>query len=451
MDPLGPAACFDAAVPKLRVVFPTAWDRQQLAASPELTADLAVEFTAPDDADCAADFDVLAHIDGAIAAWRGDVDAVFSSSDYPGAAAVAAIGTALGLPASRPQDVLAVAHKGLARRRQREVAPAATPAFQVVDPERPFALDPAIGWPCWVKPAKGSFSMLARRVGSLDELRAFLGSPAVAEYRRYWLSMHRALMARHLGGGVDAGEFVVEQELRGHLVTVEVFATGTAVRALGVVDSVRHERTGSFVAFEYPSALPAAVQARMEDLACRVVRGAGLRWTMANVELMWDSATDRLGIVECNPRMCGQFADLYAKVDGVHGHRIAFDLALGREPVVRRGAGAHAFAASFPLRVFEPVRVLRAPTAADRAAAQALFADTLVWNEVEDGAVLAEFALGEDGHSHRHGVVNLGADARPELIARRDAVLRCLDYRFAPVAPSAASAGPGSQPPPSAR
>jgi len=181
------------------------------------------------------------------------------------------------------------------------------------------------------------------------------------------------------------------------------------------------------------SALPAALQQRMADIACRLARALGLRWTMWNVEMTWDPATDAVGIVEINPRMCGQFADLYEKVDGVHGHRVAIELALGRTPDRRRGRGAHAVAASWPLRVFAPCRVVRAPSAAEVAAAMGAFADVLCWNEVAPGDVLAEFARGEDGHSHRYAVVNAGAASRPALAALRTAVLTRLDYQFAPL------------------
>ncbi len=434
-------------MPRVRIVFPTQWDRQQLLARPDVpAADCAVVFEGPDDADCRHDLDVLGYIDAAVANWRGSTDGVFSSSDYPGATVAAAIGTALGLPAPAPAAILRAAHKSLSRVVQQACEPAATPAFATIDVDRPVALDPRIGWPCWVKPAKGTFSVLARRIAGPDELRAFLVEPFVHEYRRDFLRIYCELARRYLGPDVDGTAFVAEQELHGRLVTVEGFATDRATAVLGVVDSVRHVRTGSFVAFEYPSTLPAAVQARMGAIARRLAQAFELRWTMFNVEMMWDPATDRIGVVEINPRMCGQFADLYEKVDGVHGYRIALELACGRDPGVRPGP-RRAVAASYPLRVFEPVRVLRVPGADDLAAACALFPGTLCWNEVRAGDVLADFH-GEDGQSQRYAVINLGAGSAAELRARRDAVVARLGYRFEPVAGAATSI---SQPPPSAR
>lgn len=414
----------------VRVVFPTAWDRKQLAASPELLAGVDLQWCGPDDADCPAEFDVLGFIDGAAADRRTGTAGVFSSSDYPGAAVAAAISSALGLPGSRPQAIMRAAHKGLSRRAQSECVPEATPCFQVLDPDRLELDSLAVGFPCFVKPVKGCYSVLARRIEDRDQLRAFLTCPAVATYRGEYLGLYHRMVARYLGPDVDGAAFIAEELIVGRLVTVEGYCTGDTAVALGVVDSVRDPRTGSFVAFEYPSALPPTVQARMEDIAQRLALHLGLRWTLWNVELMWDAATDRIRIVEINPRMCGQFADLYQKVDGTHGYRIALDLCRGRDPVVRRRAGRFPWAASHPLRIFEPAVAARVPDADDVAAAQAMFPGTLVWNEVRGGDRLDDFETMDDGHSYRYAVVNLGAPTREALAARRDAVLERLGYRW---------------------
>ncbi len=202
---------------------------------------------------------------------------------------------------------------------------------------------------------------------------------------------------------------------------------------LGIVDSVLHPLTQSFLRFDYPSRLPAGVQERMADVTRRAVLHLGLSPSLFNVEMAWDAATDRLRIVEINPRLCGQFADLYEKVDGTNSYEVALAVAAGERPAVRRRAGAHALAASVPLRVFEPVRVGRAPSGEDVAAAEALHPDTLVWNEVAAGDEFADFLRLEDGKSHRYGVINLGAPDADALAARSTEVLRRLGYRFEPL------------------
>lgn len=420
-------------MPRIRVVFPTAWDHQQLEARPELWADdFVLSFASPDDADCPDDLDVLGYIDAAAAAWRGAVDGVLSSSDYPGIAVAAAIATALGLPAGPPATIMRAAHKGLARTVQAEALPDVTPAFQVIDPDRFDARSLTVPLPCFVKPAKGCFSVLARRCDDAAAVAAFFRDPFVAEYREHYLRIYRRLVARYLGPEVDGTVFVAEEMLTGHMVTVEGFVADGPAQALGVVDSLRHPRTGSFVGFRYPSQLPPAAQRRLERAACRLAEAFGLRWTMFNAEFFWDPATDRIGTVELNPRLCGQFADLYEKVDGTNGYRIALELAAGRAPQVRPRSGAFAAAASFPLRVFEPVVVARAPGADDLAAARAVAPQTLIWTEVNAGDRLTDFTRGDDGHSYRYAVVNLGGDSVDAVARNLRAVTDRLGYRFEP-------------------
>ena len=77
-----------------------------------------------------------------------------------------------------------------------------------------------------------------------------------------------------------------------------------------------------------------------------------------------------------------------------------------------------------------PVVAVRAADAADLAAAMALFADTLVWNEVATGDELRDFVTFEDGHSYRYGIVNLGAPDRVSASARLAMVVERLRYRF---------------------
>src|SRR6185503_6749111 len=137
--------------------------------------------------------------------------------------------------------------------------------------------------------------------------------------------------------------------------------------------------------FHYPSHLPPAVQERMGRVACDVAVALGLERTLFNVEFFHDAARERVTLIEVNPRLCGQFGDLYAKVDGTSGFELALALACGHEVRVRRGAGRFAAAASVPLRLFRSARVVRAPGAEERRAAAAVRADTLVWSDCQAG------------------------------------------------------------------
>ena len=415
------------------VVFETQWDRRQLGACAEAWRDRAeIVFSEPSDADCAWDFDVLGLVERASSGGLGRIDAVLSSSDYPGATTAAAIATRLGLPGARPERVLAASHKYASRQAQRGAAPEAVPGFALVDPLRPAAPLP-LDFPCFVKPVKSAYSVLARRVETPAELAAFLATPAVRAFTTEYLHIFNQLVRALSSLEQDGSWFIAEELVTGHPVTVEGFACDGEVGILGVVDSGLDARTRSFVRFDYPSRLPEPVQARMQEVARRVVRELGLDRTLWNIEMAWDPRSDRVSIIEVNPRICGQFADLYQKVDGTNGYEIALALALGERPRLRRGEGSHRVAASFPLRVFEPCRVLRAPDARAIADAEASLPGALIWSECAAGDELADFVAGEDGASHRYAVVNLGGASREDLDARLAEVAGRLGWRMEPL------------------
>jgi biotin carboxylase len=201
---------------------------------------------------------------------------------------------------------------------------------------------------------------------------------------------------------------------------------------LGVVDSRVHERHGSFLQFDYPSRLPAEALRECERVAAAVARAHGLRDTFFNVELFWDQARGRAGVVELNPRLCGQFADLHQKVDGVHTYVLACAVACGLPAPVQRGGGAFAAAASVPLRVFAPCRVETAPDAAALARVEAATPGLHVWTECAAGDELWDFAA-EDGVSIRYAVLNLGGRGREQIEVHGRELADRLGWAFTPL------------------
>lgn len=415
---------------KVLIVLPTAWDERQLEACRSAWADrYELEFGQPDDDDCPWDFDILTYIDDVVREKRGAIDGVTSSSDYPGATVAGAIATRLGLPGSPPATVIRCSHKYYSRLAQRESVPEATPWFALVPGrgDQPW-LD--LEFPCFIKPVKGAFSVMSRRLNSRDEMQAFLSRPSVLEFLTDYLNIFNRLVRGLTDFEINGDYFLAEELLHGRLVTVEGYAQGGRVEVIGIVDSVTHPETHSFLRFDYPSSLPDDIQARMGEIARRAIARLGLVDTMFNIEMIYDETHDRIGIIEVNPRICGQFADLYQKVDGANSYEFALALATGATPRVRRGAGEHDVAASVPLRIFQPARVERAPEPAEIGAIEAIYPGTLVWSECHTGQLLADFESIEDGQSCRYGVINLGAADREDLYSKLRDIEERLGYRF---------------------
>ena len=420
------------------VVFPTLWDARQLAACPALRGRYETVFAEPTSEDCPKDFDALGFIEALVAGQQAAAPSarlhgVTSSSDYPGATVAAALAQRLGLAGATPQAVIMASHKFASRQVQRRAVPEATPDFRLVDPRRADGGLGPEGFPWFVKPVKGAFSLLASRIDDPTALVAYLADPAVQGYLDDYVPIFNTLVRAFTDLEHDGSYFIAEELVRGSQVTVEGYLVGDEPVLLGVVDSILDPATGSFLRFDYPSCLPDAVQLSMVDITFRAVVALGLRDTLFNVELVHDAASGRMSILEVNPRMCGQFADLYEKVDGVNGYEVALALAVGERPRRLVREGRFAAAASFPLRVFEPVRVAKAPADRELRSAEARVPGTLVWTECSEGQELADFRAAEDGHSSRYAIVNLGGESAVALAGRLDVVQGALGYVFEPL------------------
>jgi hypothetical protein len=234
----------------------------------------------------------------------------------------------------------------------------------------------------------------------------------------------------------SGGQFAVSPDkglLTGMQATVEGYAFGERVHILGVVDSVMFPGTIAFQRFEYPSALPQAVQHRMSCLTQELMRGLGYRNGMFNVEFMYDPAVDRISVIEINPRMASQFADLFEKVDGTNSYGTLLDLSTGREPMTAWRMGPHRFAASCVLRTFQDMLVAALPSASEIATLAMRYPDIRVEVLAAEGKHLSDEM--QDGHSFRYGIINLGGRDRLDVLRMLQVCLKGLTFEFVAVGP----------------
>lgn len=429
-----PPTVSDRTMKTIALICPNSWDEVQLAASrPVWGQKYRVELHGEDVEGDPSTFDACGFIDDAVSRLRcrnpHPVHGVASSSDYPGCLVASAIARELGLPGPAPDRVLLCSHKYYARLAQQAAAPEATPPFALIDPDAPGPDGLEIPFPLFVKPVKSWFSVLAQRMDTFAELRAFAGLPAVRAHLSQFVAPFNRLVRRYTTFDVDGSYLLAEQLLEGPLVTVEGFVCRGEVEIIGIVDSVMHPGTISFQRFDYPSSLPAEVQVRMAEIAARVIRHIGLDESLFNVEMVYNREADRIHIVEINPRMCGQFADLWESVHGINTYEILFSLAAGEKPRFRRDRGRFKVAASFPLRAFEDKRVIRVPDEPQIETIKRAFPVTIVKTYYREGERLSDRNQG-DGQSYRYGVVNMAGDDRPSLLASFEEVRRRLGFSF---------------------
>jgi hypothetical protein len=349
--------------------------------------------------------------------WR----AVLSHHEQFGALAAALVAEQLGLPGSPPASILAAQHKLHARRVLQQVAPEANLRFAGLDAAADATEPGELGYPVFVKPVKGAFSVLARRVENATQLRAHtrFGAPERWLIRQLTEPFERVCRKRLPQAG-SAYRMLLEEPaaLETAQFNLDGWVQDGRVHALGVVDAIMYPGTQAFMRWEHPSRLAAAVQRRALEVARRFLKAIGYTHGFFNLEFFYDEREDRLAVIECNPRLASQFSDLYQRVHGVDAHAMALALALGDAPQsVPLLRPTSAVAASLVYRVFATHgAVPPPPSTAQRESLAHGFPDALLFSFHKRGRALARDFRWTG--SHRYGILHLGGHDRDHLRQR---------------------------------
>ena len=364
------------------------------------------------------------------------VHGVVAFDDYPASLLAVAIAERLGLPGPSLASVVACNNKAWSRLLQTAAASEAVPRFQIIDPHRVHRPDDLqLAYPFWLKPVKSSLSYLGFRIASFAEFERAValsraGLPAYSAAFQELMDMARPPIP---GGAANirADWLIAEALLSGRQCTLDGLMCEGELTLIGVVDSIRLPNRVSFTRFDYPSRLRQATQAKMVDIAQRVLRRIGFDDGLFNMEFFVDERGEMPKIIEINPRFSPQFSDLFEKVDGTLTHQYVVEMATGERPAVARRRGGHRIAASCVLRVARDHIVTRAPTARDIARLQAAIPDAHAYVTTEAGGRLSESA--QDSYTYRYGLIHLGARNRRDLKKKLAKAKELLRYRLKPV------------------
>jgi len=342
------------------------------------------------------------------AGWR----AVVSNHEQFGALGAALLAEAMGWPGTPVAAVLACQHKLYARQVLQRVAPEANLPFARLDACYGEPIPHGLRYPLFAKPVKAAFSVLARRVGNHAQLTALTRFGPLEQWIiRRLVEPFDAIARARLADAPSAHGMLLEEPFDAPQFNLDGYVFRGEVHAIGVVDAVMYPGTGAFQRFDRPSRLAERVQQRALDVASRFLKAVGFDHGFFNMEFFYDVATDALKVIEFNPRLASQLADLYRRVDGLDAHAGSLALAHGNDPgpamhcAVSAGA-----AASFVFRSFDHHRVPMTPTARRLRTFAGRFPDAWLQAMPKQGRGLArDFKwLG----SHRYGVMHLGgADA----------------------------------------
>ncbi len=431
-EPSRPTASGHERRPRLGLLFDYDWDaRAHQALGPRFDYDRAGFdlFSFPSNARL-INFDL-----GAFAAkqarrarqrgWTG----VVSHHEQFGALAAALVAEQAGLPGTTPEAVIACQHKLHARRVLQQVCPEANVRFSELDAHYGGPIPKGLAYPSYVKPVKAAFSVLARPVRHERELHEHtrFGKRELWVIRRLVEPFERVARERLPGCGT-AHRMMLEEPLRAPQYNLDGYVFNGQVHVLGIVDAVMYPGTQAFMRWDLPSRLAAGVAERAAGVARKFLSAVGFTHGLFNMEFFHDAASDRLAVIEFNPRLASQFGDLYRRVHGVDAHAIGLALAQGFDPAaVPRAVPTAGAAASFVYRTFDVrERTPPMPSAWQRARLAHEFADAMLFQFPKSGHSLErDFKwLG----SHRYGILHLGGRDAHDLRRRCEAASAILGW-----------------------
>ncbi len=421
---------YNLAMRKILVLFPHEWDDSALTSLGdefEYVFEGFDIFKFPENARLLW-FDAPKYVDKLVRRYRhANLAGVMSTNEQYGALIAAAVARRLGLPGTDPAAVIRAQHKYYARLMHREAVPEATPDFAVFPYRVADHANVGIPYPFFVKPVKAAHSVLARRVDTPNDLKRHLTFYPWEKYIiKRLVRPFNDLMPLYTDFDINPEHLLGETLIAGrHQVSVDGFAENGAITVVGIVDALMYPGTQAFQRFEYPSTLPHEVQQRMTSISERAVRALGFDHGSFNVELIWDDQTDRIQLIEVNPRLAAQFGDMYEKVDGRSTFEILLDLTVGRAPRMKPARGQYGTAASFVFREFNGA-VKIAPEQAQIDWLRSHYPDALLNTYIKEGN--SRWREVKWLGSYRYAVLNLGGRDRADMLVRHDNI--CSHLRF---------------------
>jgi hypothetical protein len=373
--------------------------------------------------------DILRLIEDTVAHYKqAGLSGVTSGVGYPGMSVASIIARRLGLPGPAPDSVLCCEHKYYSRLAQQCFVPEAVPQFRLLDPENPLEDVEAVSFPLFLKPVKSCMSINAHRVNDATGLLELAQDALLpAGFIKPFDDMLSACTSYTL----DGSYLLAESLLRGLQVSLEGYVYRGEVHVMGILDAVMFPNSLSFRRFQYPSRLSESVQARMADIARTLMTGIGYDNAPFNIELFYDADADRIHIIEVNPKIASQFADLFEKVDGQSAFSVLLQLAIGDEPRFGRGRGEFAIAASCVLRTFEDKHVVAIPSEQQIEEIVSMYPEARIEIHATPGRNLSDQM--QDSQSFRYGLVHIGAPSERELEDKFARIASGLRFEFAPV------------------
>ncbi|MFT4512792.1 MAG: hypothetical protein ACI91B_001492 [Planctomycetota bacterium] len=378
-------------------------------------------------------FDAHRFLDQLCRKYRGRIDAVWSNDEQFGCLLAALLADRLSLPGTSPEVVVRAQHKLLMRQALAQAVPDATVAAHALpwqlrdarwrDPEAIAAAVVALGlsWPLFFKPIKGTFSVLARRADSAQDLAKQLRLSRVDYFSlRRLIRPFESLASRVIELPCPSDHLLAEQAMHGRQVNVDGYARSGRIHILGIVDECTYAtRVGAqhFMGFTYPSRWREPIRSKLVATVTASLRAIGFDYGQFNVELfVQDDGSVR--VIEINPRAAAQFTTFYRDVEGRCLARDGIWLAAGRDPAdLPRLPRVATTAASVVWRRFDGCGIAAASVSGRRWLRETHPNARLWLDDTSHRSVQRQYRwLG----SYRYAVLNCSGDSLQELQSLSD-------------------------------
>jgi len=379
---------------------------------------------------------LLQKAEAQLESFSGHIDGIVSHWDFPAQTMLPLLCRRFGLPGPTLESVLKCGHKYWARVEQKKIIPEHIPDFCAVDP---FAGNPlaqvSLDTPFWLKPIKSFGSHLGFRIDAeADFARAI--EITRKRIRRIGDAYNEALEYADLPAeieGIGGNHCIAEQIITGERQNgPEGYVYQGDVQVYGITDSLKDPGTNSFNRYSYPSVWPEHLQARSREISKRLVRHVGLDNTPFNTEFIWDEDSDRICLIELNPRISQSLSYMFEKVHGASNHQVAVALAQGRKPDYPMEEGRFRCAAKFMWRHYQDAIVKRVPDREQIEKVKQLFPGTEVSIEVREGMRLSDL-MDQDSYSYEIAIMSIGAQNHEALLERYRRCREILQFEFADI------------------
>ena len=306
--------------------------------------------------------------------------------------------------------------------------PEATPRFELIDLKKFESAYFSLPFPIFIKPVKSFFSVCANPVYFRDELAHYVSLSRLPDL---FLQQFDWFLKHYSSYELDSHYLIAEELLEGVQSTLEGYVYNGRFGVTCIVDSIMFPNKISFKRFEYPSSLPKSVQNYMIDISRRFMQAINFDNGFFNIEFMYNPKTNRAHIIEVNPRLASQFAEMVEKVDGTNTYELLLAIVTGQKPVMNKKKGAHTMSALFVLRTFQDKKVVSSPSQKDIEYFYQEFPDARLQLFVTAGQKLSQAF--QDGKSYRYGLIHLGGRDRNDILNKFERAKQLLPFIFAPV------------------